>query len=87
MEWRASQCMASSISTWLERLTLANENVDRVIILATALVGGNRLKAWTWFRSTPLPEFGGKTAETLVQEGRVQEVISLLEMYEAGPAG
>lgn len=66
---------------------MRNDDVNRVIALATTLAGGNALKAWTWFRSTPIAELDGKTAEVLVQEGRFEEVMKLLEIYDAGAAG
>ena len=59
----------------------------RVIAVAAELFGGDSLKAQIWFRSAPLREFEGKTAEAVVRDGRGQDVIRLLEMYEAGPAG
>lgn len=68
-------------------MQVRNEDVNRVIERATALAGGNALKAWTWFRSAPIPELDGKTAELLVEEGRVEDVIRLLEIYDAGAAG
>jgi len=51
------------------------------------LNGGDLPKALMWFKSEPLREFGGKTGKTLVAEGRADDVIKLLKMYEAGAAG
>jgi hypothetical protein len=41
-------------------------------------------EATAWYRSRPLPGFGGATAAALVREGRAQEVIEYLEGVDAG---
>jgi hypothetical protein len=59
----------------------------RVLKAMYDLNGGDLPKALMWFKNEPLREFGYKTGETLVAEGRADDVIKLLEMYEAGAAG
>jgi len=38
------------------------------------VAGGDRVKALNWFRTEALAAFDGKTAESLVQEGRAADV-------------
>lgn len=59
----------------------------RVIRAAYDLNGGDIEKAIFWFKNEPLREFEYKTPETVVADGRADDVIKLLEMYEAGAAG
>jgi hypothetical protein len=59
----------------------------RVMAAAWNAAGRDLPRAITWFRNEPLPAFEYKTAETLVAEGRADDVIRLIESYEAGPAG
>lgn len=59
----------------------------RVLRAAYDLSGGDLNKAKVWFKNEPLPEFDYKTPETLVAEGHADDVIRLIEMYEAGAAG
>ena len=61
---------------------------DAVRVLAAATdFNGNAMQAAFWFRNQPLADFGYKTAETLVSEGRADDVLRYVEMLEAGPAG
>lgn len=59
----------------------------RVIAAAFDACGKDMAKALLWFRNEPLAPFAYKTAEQLVAEGRVDDVIRLIESYEAGAAG
>lgn len=59
----------------------------RVLRAAYDVAGRDVKNAIFWFKNEPLPEFDYKTAETLVAEGRADDVIRLLESYEAGAAG
>jgi hypothetical protein len=59
----------------------------RVLRAAWDVSGGDVGRAKFWFRNEPLPEFGYRTAETLVAEGRADDVIGLIESYRAGAAG
>lgn len=45
---------------------------------------GSTLIAYAWYRSQPLPGFGGKTAMTLVTEGRASDVLEYIEAVDAG---
>jgi hypothetical protein len=40
-----------------------------------------------WFRNTPIPEFGHRTAETIVAEGKTDAVIAYLTSIAAGSSG
>jgi hypothetical protein len=40
-----------------------------------------------WFRNTPIPEFGHRTAETLVAEGKTDAIIANLMSIAAGSPG
>ncbi|MDB5731206.1 MAG: hypothetical protein JWQ03_1101, partial [Variovorax sp.] len=59
----------------------------RVLRAAYDQTGADMQKALVWFKNEPIREFDYKTPETLVAEGRADDVIKLLEMYEAGAAG
>jgi hypothetical protein len=59
----------------------------RVLKAVFDLNGGDVQKALVWFKNEPLREFEYKTAEAVVAEGRADDVIKLLEMYEVGAAG
>jgi hypothetical protein len=59
----------------------------RVLRAASDVAAGDIKRAIFWFRNEPLREFEYKTAETLVADGRADDVIRLLESYDAGAAG
>lgn len=59
----------------------------RVLRAAWEVADRDTGKAIFWYRNEPLAPFGYKTAETLVAEGRADDVIGLLESYGAGAAG
>jgi len=48
---------------------------------------GDKQRADFLLRTEPLKAFGGKTAEILLQEGRVEDVIVYLEFFAGGTAG
>lgn len=58
----------------------------RVIHAATDLSGDVR-RAMFWYRNEPLAAFSYKTAETLVSEGRTDDVLRYIGSLEAGAAG
>lgn len=62
------------------------ENV-KVIKAAFDASGGDLAKSIHWFRNEPLSPFGYRTAEELVADGRAQDVIRLIQSYDAGAAG
>ena len=45
---------------------------------------GSALMAFAWFRSTPLPGLGHRTAMSMVRDGKAQEVLDLLDAIDAG---
>ena len=45
---------------------------------------GSTARAFAWFRSQPLPSFGDKTAEDLLEEGRAQAVKDYLSRIADG---
>lgn len=45
---------------------------------------GSPLAAYAWFRSEPLPGFGGMTADQLLREGRADMVRAHLDRVMAG---
>lgn len=59
----------------------------RVLAAALATAGGDVQRAIFWYKNEPLPPFEYKTAETLVAEGRADDVIGLLDSYQAGFTG
>jgi hypothetical protein len=40
-----------------------------------------------WFRNSPIPEFGHRTAEQLVAEGKTEAIVSYLTSIAAGSSG
>lgn len=59
----------------------------RVLVAALATAGGDVQRAIFWYKNEPLAPFEYKTAETLVAEGRSDDVVGLLESYQAGFTG
>lgn len=45
---------------------------------------GSALIAYAWYRSEPLPGFGGKTAMQLVREGCADDVMDFISAVDAG---
>lgn len=45
---------------------------------------GSPLAAYAWFRTAPLPGFGGATPDSLVREGRGEHVHAYLDRVAAG---
>ena len=45
---------------------------------------GSTITAYAWYRSEPLPSFGGVTPEQLVKEGRANAVRKYLDRMMAG---
>lgn len=50
-------------------------------------LSGDVGRAMFWYRNEPLPQFGDKTAEQLVSEGRTEDVLRYVGSLEAGAAG
>ena len=45
---------------------------------------GSALIAYAWYRSEPLPGFGGQTAMQLVRAGRADRVLDFIDAVDAG---
>ena len=45
---------------------------------------GSALIAYAWFRSEPLPGFGGQTAMQLVRAGHADWVLEYIDAVDAG---
>lgn len=56
---------------------------DQIITMATTLAG-SKAKAQDWYRTFPIPAFGGVTAEFLVEHGRAKEVRDYLNAVVLG---
>lgn len=57
------------------------------VILAVAESGVAVERAITWFRLEPLPTFEQQTAEQLVSQGQVEQVLQFLASWQAGSQG
>jgi hypothetical protein len=57
------------------------------VIKAAVDLNGDVMEALFWFRNEPLAPFDYKTAETLVGEGRTDDVVRYVSSLEAGAAG
>lgn len=62
--------------------------IDAVrVIKAATDVSGDANKALFWYRTHPISEFGYKTPETVVSEGRVEDVLKYIDTIQGGAAG
>lgn len=55
--------------------------------VAVRLAGGDAEKAKRWYFDYPLPEFDGQAPSAVVANGREEDVLRLLDMYESGASG
>jgi hypothetical protein len=62
------------------------QDMIRALAVATEMTGDAERAAFL-LRNEPLRAFGYKTADALVQEGRVEDVIAYLESLAGGAAG
>jgi hypothetical protein len=62
------------------------QDMIRALAVATEMTGDAERAAFL-LRNEPLRAFGYKTADTLVQEGRAEDVIAYLESLAGGAAG
>jgi hypothetical protein len=62
------------------------QGMVRALAAATEMTGDEKRAAFL-LRNEPLRAFGYKTADALVQEGRVDAVIAYLESFAGGAAG
>jgi uncharacterized protein (DUF2384 family) len=71
----------------------ASESVQRFlrdalrVIRAATDISGDVTKALFWYRNEPLPVFEYRTAEQLVSDGRVDDVLRFVSSLEAGATG
>lgn len=73
---RASRIRARKTQTRLrEMLEILNRVEGRA---------GSQLAAYAWFRSEPLPGFGGLTPDQLLREGKADQVHAYLDRVMAG---
>lgn len=70
---------AQQLQTYLQDLL-------RVLVAATELTGDSKRAAFL-IRKEPLRPFGYRTADSLIQEGRVSEVVAYLESLGGGAVG
>jgi uncharacterized protein (DUF2384 family) len=54
------------------------------IIAKAAELSGDEGRAIIWFRHQPIPGFGNKTAEEIVEDGHAEAILWYLEGLEAG---
>lgn len=57
------------------------------VVLAVAERGITVEQATTWFRLEPLPTFERRTAEQLIGQGQVEQVLQFLASWQAGSQG
>ena len=62
------------------------QDMVRVLAVATEMTGDAERAAFL-LRNEPLRPFGYRTADALVQEGRVEDVVAYLESLAGGAAG
>ena len=74
--YRANRAGSAKTQTRLKEML---EIVDRVAGWA-----GGKDQAMAWYRAEPLPEFGGRTAESLVKDGKATAVRDYLDHVALG---
>lgn len=57
------------------------------VIYAAINISGDVERAIFWYRNAPIAPFNYKTAEDLVSEGRIEDVIRYIQSLEAGALG
>lgn len=62
------------------------QDMLRVLTVATEMTGDAKRAAFL-LRNEPLKDFGYKTADTLIQEGRANAVIAYMDSLAGGAAG
>jgi len=73
---RASRIRARKTQTRLRQMLEILNRVEAQV--------GSALGAYAWFRSEPLPGFGGMTPDQLVREGKADYVHAYLDQIMAG---
>ncbi|MBO3273989.1 hypothetical protein [Pseudomonas schmalbachii] len=57
------------------------------VVLAVAESGVAIEKSIAWFRHEPLPTFERRTAEQLISQGQVEQILQFLASWQAGSQG
>jgi uncharacterized protein (DUF2384 family) len=65
---------------------MAPETAKSLVIAAATNFSGDHRRATFWYRNHPIPELDYKTAEVLVSEGRIEQVLRYIDSLEAGTA-
>lgn len=65
----------------------STRTIQQVLAAATVVSGADPEAAILWYRNEPLAPFDNRTAGSLVAEGRVADVLNLLESFQAGFVG
>jgi len=61
---------------------------DTLSVLSAAMdVNRDYVRAMYWYKNSPIPEFGHRTAEQLVSAGKAEAVISYLLSVASGSTG
>lgn len=68
------------------QLQMYLRNAVRVLSAATDFAEGDFQRALYWFRHQPIRPLDHKTAETLVSEGRMEQVLEYIGSLNAGTA-
>jgi Protein of unknown function (DUF2384) len=76
-----------AVDRWRMELVAHRREVDRVLVAAEMLVGGDRNRAISWFESEPLRDFDGQTPDAIVRQGKAQDVIDYIEAIAGGAPG
>ena len=64
--------------------TLSRLNEMAEIIIRVSQWAGGEHQAFAWYRAEPLPEFGGRTAESLVKSGKAAALRDYLDHLALG---
>jgi hypothetical protein len=65
---------------------MENRDLERVLFAATEAAGGDEARARRWLGEA-LEPFNNKTPLTLIEEGRADDMLRLIESIKGGPAG
>lgn len=71
------------VETTAAPLHARDQSSDQILDMASNLAG-SKAKAENWYRTFPIPAFGGVTAEFLVDNGRAKEVRAYLNAVVLG---
>lgn len=82
----AAVSMAAVPAKAAAAVAAAAENAVFTVVLASTgnETTGSAQKARFWYRAEPIPAFGGRTAEALVNEGKAADVRDFLDHIAVG---